>query len=64
LIKSKTDTGIYDSMHERMEKAMLIKEGFNNLEEQKDKFTIQKEQKDTNKLIKECFKMAKLSKQA
>lgn len=34
---------MYDTMQARMEKAILIKEGINNLEEQKDKFTLLKE---------------------
>jgi len=29
LIKSKTDTGMHETIHERMEKALLIKDGIN-----------------------------------
>lgn len=54
-LKAITDSGRTDTMFQRQFKAMRAKEGI-DVNDDRDKFTILKEKKETEKLVKMCIR--------
>ena len=59
-IVHQTDSGFEESLHRRLLKAILKREGI-DLDDTRDKFTIQQEAKESKKMIKDCFKEDKVN---
>merc|ERR1712086_638580 len=50
-----TDTGLEQTIHRRLLKAIMSREGI-DIDDLRDKFTIEKEAAESKKMIRDCYK--------